>query len=253
MAVLKASASMSAVTFLIVAWTTLFCAAGGRDVLDGLAQLPAAFLVFLHDETPHPRQEPRHALHAGHAPGFGLFERSHEHLVETQRIRAVFGDDLVGVDHVAAALGHLLAVLAEDEALIDQPLERLGRGDVAVIEEHLVPEPRVEQVQHGVFGAADVEIDAAGLAAVHPVTLGRFADETLRVARVAITQVIPARPRPLRHGVGLARGGVGIAHPVGGLGEGGSPVPVGLKSSRSGGRRGNSLSGKDGVFAVVSR
>ena len=46
---------------------------------------------------------------------------------------------------------------------IHQALEGLRRGDVAEIEEHLVPEARVEQVQHGVLGAADVEIDAAAV------------------------------------------------------------------------------------------
>ena len=49
---------------------------------------------------------------------------------------------------------------ARDHALVDQALERLGRGHVAQVEEHLVPEAGVEQVQHGVFGAADVEVDA---------------------------------------------------------------------------------------------
>jgi hypothetical protein len=30
-----------------------------------------------------------------------------------------------------------------------------------MLEEHLVPEPGVEQVQHGVLDTADVEVDAA--------------------------------------------------------------------------------------------
>ena len=31
---------------------------------------------------------------------------------------------------------------------------------MAEVEEHFVPEARVEQVQHGVLGAADVEVNA---------------------------------------------------------------------------------------------
>ena len=68
-------------------------------------------------------------------------------------------DDVVGIDDVAAALRHLLVVLAEDHALVHELLERLGGADDAAVVEHLVPEARVEQVQHGVLGAADVQVD----------------------------------------------------------------------------------------------
>ena len=46
-------------------------------------------------------------------------------------------------------------------ALVEQPLERLTGGDVAQVVQHLVPEPRVQQVQHGVLDAADVQVDPA--------------------------------------------------------------------------------------------
>jgi hypothetical protein len=67
-------------------------------------------------------------------------------------------DDGVGVDDVAAALGHLFAVLAEDDALVEKFLERLGLRDDAEVEKDLVPEAGVQQVEHGVLGAADVEV-----------------------------------------------------------------------------------------------
>ncbi len=44
--------------------------------------------------------------------------------------------------------------------LIDELEKRFGRRDVAEIEQNLVPEPRVKQMQHGVFRAADVKINA---------------------------------------------------------------------------------------------
>ena len=71
--------------------------------------------------------------------------------------------------------------------------------DEPAVVEHLVPEARVEQVQHGVLDAADVEVDR------HPVAL-RLRRTTARrvVVRVEEAQVVPARARPLRHGVGLA-------------------------------------------------
>jgi hypothetical protein len=118
--------------------------------------------LFLEGDAPDAGEEAGDALDALHLPWLHLFERAHEHFVEAQRVGTVFSNHVIGVHHVAAGLGHLLAVLAEDEALVDETLERLGRGDVAEIEEHLVPEAGVEQVEHGVLGAADVEIDHAG-------------------------------------------------------------------------------------------
>jgi hypothetical protein len=78
--------------------------------------------------------------------------------------------------------------------------ERLGLRHDAEVEQHLVPEAGVEQVEHGVLGAADVEIGHA------PIFQRLGAGEGARVLRVEETQVIPARAGPLRHGVGLAAG-----------------------------------------------
>ena len=50
----------------------------------------------------------------------------------------------------------------QDVALVEQPVVRLVRRHVAEVEQHLVPEAGVQQVQHGVLDAADVQVDAAG-------------------------------------------------------------------------------------------
>ncbi len=93
--------------------------------------------------------------------------------------------------------------------LVDQFEKRLRRGDIAQIEQHIVPESRVKQVQHGVLDAADVQIHSrpravAGGMGPHPITLGLRAAELALVARVKEPEVIPAASSPLRHGVGLA-------------------------------------------------
>ena len=165
-AVLKESVSMSSVTFLIVAWMTFCWALVGSTSCDGGGEHPFARLIFLHHQAPDAREEARDAFDAVHAPRLHLLERPHEHLVTAERVRAVFGDDIERIDHVAPALRHFPAVFAEDDSLIHEPLERLRRREMPEIEEHLVPEARVEEMQHGVLGAADVEIDAAGCAAV---------------------------------------------------------------------------------------
>ena len=61
---------------------------------------------------------------------------------------------------------------------------------------------------------ANVKIDAARLFSAHPIAFGLFADEPRLISRIAETQVIPTRARPLRHGVGLARRFVGVANPI---------------------------------------
>ena len=81
---------------------------------------------FLEGDTPDSCEESGHALHAFHLPRLHLFQRAHEHFVETQRIGSVFGNDVVRVHDLAAGLGHFLTVLAKDQALVDEFLEWLG-------------------------------------------------------------------------------------------------------------------------------
>jgi len=73
----------------------------------------------------------------------------------------VLADDGVGVDDVAARLGHFFTVLAEDDALVKEPGKGLGRGDDAEVVQYVVPEARIEQVQHRVLRTADVEVRRA--------------------------------------------------------------------------------------------
>ncbi len=66
--------------------------------------------------------------------------------------------DLVGVDVDAPGVGVGVGL---DVALVEETAKGLGGGDVAQVEEDLVPEPGVEEVQDGVLGPADVEVDPA--------------------------------------------------------------------------------------------
>ncbi len=143
---------------------------GGRHVLHRAKKVALG----VEEESPAPLEPASHAHHVPRGPGLHHLQGAHEHLVATEGICAVLPDDLVRVDHVASALGHLLPVLAEDETLVDEPREGLVRGHEAEIEEHLVPEPRVEEVEHGVLRAAHVEVDG------HPVALLRRIPERLR-------------------------------------------------------------------------
>ncbi len=68
-------------------------------------------------------------------------------------------DQIVRVDDVAARLGHLLVVLAQDDALVEQPQERLVEVDQAHVAHRLGEEARVEQVHRGVLDPAGVLVD----------------------------------------------------------------------------------------------
>ena len=82
-----------------------------------------------------------------------------------------------------------------------------------------MPEAGVEQMQHGVFRAADVEIHR------HPVFFLRRIDHGGIVFRIDVAQVVPARAGPLRHGIRLAPRGAAA-------GRAGRPEPVGRARQR---------------------
>ncbi len=124
--------------------------------LGGQMLLELGLALFVHEQAPDAAEETIHAFDALGAPRFGVRKRAHEHFVEPQGISAEFVHHVVGIDDVAARFGHFLVVFAEDKTLVDKFVKRLGCRDVTEVVKDLVPETRVEQVQHGMFGAADV-------------------------------------------------------------------------------------------------
>ena len=123
-----------------------------------------------------------------------------------EAVRLALGADVVTVRVHERGVLHL----AEDHALRDQPLERLLRGHRADVVQHLVPESSVQEVQHRVLRAAHVEVHG------HPVLLQAAVHHRVLVLGVDETEVVPARPGPLGHGVGLASRGA-AADGIGGL------------------------------------
>ncbi len=119
-------------------------------------------------------------------------------------------DDLVGRDGLAARIAIDIGL---DHALVDQPAERFFAADVAQVVQHLVPEPRIQQVQHRVLDATNIEVDSARIsgplpgpgdglrARTHPVALDLGVNRQVLIGRVEIAQVIPTGPRPVGHRV----------------------------------------------------
>ena len=164
----------------------------------GSASVTRARAGLLVDQVaPDPLQEPLRADHVPGRPGPGDLHRPGRHLVQPEGVGAVALAHLVGGHHVAQRLAHLPVLAADrlavpretgavrvlddllgrhvgaarvgvgeglDVALVEQPAERLLGADVAQVVQHLVPEPGVQQVQHRVLHAADVQVDAARVA-----------------------------------------------------------------------------------------
>ena len=178
----------------------------------------AVTLLHLFCQSPDTLKEAAAALDRLRTPRRGLFKVADEHFIQAHGVRAIGIDDLIRIDDIAAALGHFLAVLAQDHAVARAAgIRLLGRHHTDVIQE-LMPETAVQQVQRGVLHAAIVPVDR------RPVFQRLLGGQRLVVVRIHIAQEIPRRTSPLRHGVGLALGRTTTARaggvdPIGHLGK----------------------------------
>ena len=94
------------------------------DLFDGLVHFPFVLLAIavprLHlvKQGPYTLQEATAALDGVLGPGSGLFKGAQEHLIQAHGVGAIVPHDVVRVDDIAAAFGHLLAAFAQDLSLI---------------------------------------------------------------------------------------------------------------------------------------
>ena len=91
--------------------------------------------------------------------------------------------------------------------LVEQAMEWFFAAYMTKVVQHLVPEARVQQVQHGVLNSTHIQVHAAGVAVMlwsHPILLNVFINERFGVGWVEVAQFVPARTCPLRHHVYFA-------------------------------------------------
>ena len=154
---------------------------------------PLAFLSDDHGDSPDLGKEARDPLDALRIPRLYLLERAHEHLVEPECIRAILCYHVIRINDVAERLGHLAAIFSHDEALINEFLKWLGSIEMPKVIQDLMPETSVKQMQHGMLGTANVEVDSSCMArASKPVVSGLRRNKSLAICWVAVAQVIPA-------------------------------------------------------------
>src|SRR5215210_5992515 len=151
----------------------------------------------------------RDALYALAVPGTPLVPRADEHQEAPERVRAETVHVLLGVDHVAAALAHLVSVWPEYVPLVAQAGHGLVKVDQTEIPHDLGEEAGVEQVQYGVLDAAGVLVNGEPL-------LSPFGIE--RPFIVVRREVAAPVPRGIHEGVHRVRLARGRAAATGTLG-----------------------------------
>ncbi len=110
--------------------------------------------------------------------------------------------DVGRIDPVLAAVGFFAEEgVGHHHALCEQLPERFGALHQSLVTHQLVEEARVQQVQDGVFDAADILVDR------QPVVGGGLVDHAGRALRRGIAGVVPGRLDEGVHGVGFAPGG----------------------------------------------
>ena len=166
-------------------------------------------------------QESVDANNVARVPWFGCVQRPHVHLIQAESVGPEFSNHIIGVHHIAEAFAHLgdnaangfsgvfghkgvfgyfihfirrhkLTVVSlegksRQQSLVEQFLERLTGGQMAEVEQNLVPEACVQQVQRRVLRAADVQINPA----VEPERFGFLGNKRFVVVGVAVANPVP--------------------------------------------------------------
>ena len=137
-----------------------------------------------------------------------MLPRADEHQVAADGIGSVLIDVFIGVDDVAAALGHALAVRTQNDALIEEAQHGFVEVDDVHVPQRLGEEAGVEQMHGGVLDAAGVLIDRQPVAAAAgvPRHVGCGQGLARLVVGIDVGVLIPAGAHEGVHGIGLALG-----------------------------------------------
>ena len=149
------------------------------------------------DQAKDAMQKARAALDSLLAPLQIFFRRRGEKRVHARSVAAVFFGHVDGADDVTFGFGHLGAVL-QHHALGKKAAHRLAGFHQAQVVHDFAEKSRINQVQDGVFDAADVLVDGK------PVAHKGGIERRAVVVRIGVAEEIPRRIDECIHGVGLA-------------------------------------------------
>ena len=180
-------------------------------------------------------QETLHANNVARIPWARCIKRAGAHFIQAECVGAKLVIHFVWRDDVLQALAHfpvfanyffalprvraicffnfvcgngLTAFIAIgvclNVTLVEQAMEWFFAAYMTKVVQHLVPEARVQQVQHCVLNSTHIQVHAAGVAVMlwsHPILLNVFINERFGIGWVEVAQFVPTRASPLRHHV----------------------------------------------------
>ena len=177
-----------------------------QDALGGahgvrVGRMGVQFAGVVSGQAPDPVEPAHHAVAALVAPGAALVPGADEHQKAAHGVGAHLPHHIVRVDHIAAAFAHLFVILPQDDALVEQPQKGFVDLQHSQIPQGFDKEAAVQQMHHGVFGAAGV------LAHGHPFGGGLRLKGAVLIPGRAVAQHIPGRIHKGVHGVGFPASG----------------------------------------------
>ena len=155
------------------------------------------FIFVVHNQVPETRQETVYTFDTAVIPLCIQFRRTYKQFVHSQRITAVIAYQIIRRNDISFGLAHLDTVLTGNHTLIEQFVERFVKIDHSDIVQELGIETRVQKMQYSMLYTADVHIYRKVLVCFF------FGYQFIIVMWIYITQEIPGRTCPLRHGVCL--------------------------------------------------
>ena len=149
------------------------------------------------NRRPDAAQPALYPIDTAAAPRATHIPASKEHQESADRIRPISLHEIIGRNHIAAALRHLFGILAQHHALVAQLDHGFRAFGNANIPQGFVEETRIHQVHVGVFDAAGISIHW------HPVVILRGVEGALGIIRTQVAQMVPGRTHKGIHRIGI--------------------------------------------------
>lgn len=122
----------------------------------------------------------------------------HTHFIHTERISSILTDNFIGIDDVSTRFTHFLSIWSEDETYISELKKWLITWYNTHIKEEFVPKSCIKEMKNSMLCTTNIAINLS------PIFHDRRIHDSFTICWIHIAEIVPARSRPLRHGVGLS-------------------------------------------------
>ena len=156
------------------------------------------FIFFaVHQQIPQTFQEAVDTVDSTVIPLCIQLRRSHEQFIHSQRVTSVVAYQIIRRYDISFGLTHLDSVLSCDHSLVEQLVEWFIKVYNSDVMQEFCIETRVQKMQYRMLYTTDIHIYRKHLV--------RFfsGNQFFVIVTVHITQEVPRRTSPLRHGICL--------------------------------------------------